>query len=80
VARVHFGSALQRHTGGVEQLDVDAPRVHELLQQLVARYPGLREQLEQMAVAVDGEIYGDAAYRKLSPESEVHFVPKIGGG
>jgi molybdopterin converting factor small subunit len=80
LARVHFGSALQRHTGGVEQIDVDAPRVQELLQALVARYPGLKADLEQMAVAVDGEIYADAPYRKLAPHSEVHFVPKIGGG
>ena len=80
MAQVHFGSGLQPHTGGVERIDLDVPRVREMLQELAERYPGIEVQLEQMAVAVDGQIYNDAPYQKLVPTSEVHFVPKIGGG
>ena len=80
MATVHFGSGLQRHTDGLEKLELDAPRVRELLQALVDRFPGLASQLEEMAVAIDGDIFNDAPYHKLRPDSEVHFVPKIGGG
>ena len=80
MAQVHFGSGLHPHTGGVERIDLDVPRVRELLKELAERFPGIEAQLEQMAVAVDGQIYNDAPYQKLAPGSEVHFVPKIGGG
>jgi hypothetical protein len=31
-------------------------------------------------VAVDGEIYNDAPYHALEPDSEVYFIPRIAGG
>jgi molybdopterin converting factor small subunit len=80
VAVVHFSNMLTRHTGGVEQLTVDAPRVHELIAALVARFPGLALELEQLAVAIDGDVRPDAAYEPLWPQSEIYFVPKIAGG
>ena len=80
MATVHFGSGLQPHTGGVEKIDLDAPRVRELLAALAERFPGIEAQLEHLAVAIDGQIYNDAPYQQLAPASEVHFVPKIGGG
>ena len=59
---------------------IEAPRVHELLQILTARYPELTTLLPQLAVAVDGEIYTDADYVPLTDTSEVHLVPRIAGG
>ena len=75
---VHFSSALMPHTGGVEQVTVDAPRVQELLAALITRFPGLG--LGDLAVAIDGEVHQDAAYERLSPLSEIYFVPRIAGG
>ena len=77
---VHFSSTLTRHTGGLDQITMDAPRVHELLAALVARFPGLELELGQLAVAIDGEVRPDAAYEPLMPQSEIYFVPKIAGG
>ncbi len=77
---VHFSSALARHTGGVVQLTLDAPREQELLDLLTARYPGLLHELPELAVAIDGEVRPDAAYEPLMPTSEIYFVPKIAGG
>ena len=80
MATIHFSSGLARYTGGVEVLAVDAPRVRELVAALTERFPELTDPLEIMAVAIDGAILHDADYARLSPESEVHFVPRIAGG
>jgi molybdopterin converting factor small subunit len=80
MAVVVLGSGLRAITGGEERVQVEARRVKELIDALVARWPALAEPLGQMAVAIDGEIHGNAAFRPLRPDSEVHFVPKIGGG
>jgi molybdopterin converting factor small subunit len=77
---VHFSSLLARHTGGVEQITIDAPRVAELVAALVERFPGLALELEELAVAIDGEVRPDAAYEALTPQSQIYFVPKIAGG
>ena len=80
MARVHLSSTQSRHTGGVTQLDIDAPRVKELLGILTALYPGLDAELHDLAVAIDGEVRPDALYEHLLPNSEIYFVPKIAGG
>jgi molybdopterin converting factor small subunit len=80
VATIYFSSGLAAHTGGVESLSIDAPRVRELLEAVVERFPSLREQLELMAVAVDGQVHQQADYLPLSGDSEVHLVPRIAGG
>jgi hypothetical protein len=69
-----------RHTGGLQQITMDAPRVKELLAALVAQFPGLEHEIEELAVAIDGEVRPDAAYEPLTPLSEIYFVPKIAGG
>jgi hypothetical protein len=33
-----------------------------------------------MAVAIDGQIYQDPFLEPISPNSEVFFLPRIGGG
>ena len=80
MAVVHFSSTLARHTGGLHQMTLDAPRVLELLASLVARFPGLEHELEHLAVAIDGEVRPDAAYETLTAHSEIYFVPKMAGG
>ena len=80
MAVVVMSSGLLAYTGGEERLRIDAKRVKELIDALVTRWPALEEPLSQMAVAIDGEIHGSALFRPLKPDSEVHFVPKLGGG
>jgi hypothetical protein len=71
---------LTQFTGGASVVDIDAPRVAELLTRLAERFPDLAPQLAEMAVAIDGEIYQDPGYQALRPTSEVHLVPRIAGG
>jgi hypothetical protein len=80
VATVHLPSGLARLADGVESVSIDAPRVPELLAALTARFPALADQLDEMAVAIDGEIYSDPGYQLLRPDSDVHLVPRIAGG
>jgi hypothetical protein len=80
MATIHFSSELSAHTGGLEAVVIAAPRVHELLEAVVSRFPDLAPMVGAMAVAVDGEIYQDADYVPLQPESDVHLVPRTVGG
>jgi molybdopterin converting factor small subunit len=81
MATVYLPSEMKQRTGGVEMVVIDAPRVQELRLELVRRFPALGAALlEQMAVAIDGEIHNDADYLEVKADSEVHFVPRIAGG
>jgi hypothetical protein len=80
MATIHLSHDLAEHTGGLDAIEIDAPRVHEMLVALAARFPGLDGIVREMAVAIDGEIHQDATYHALEPDSDVHFVPRIVGG
>jgi len=80
VARIFFSSGLAPYTGGVESIDIDAPRVSELLQAVREQFPALTEPLALMSIAVDGVIYQHPDYVGLDATSEVHLVPRISGG
>ena len=80
MATVHLPSGLARYTGGVETVDIDAARVPELIAALRDRFPQIAEQIGEMAVAIDGEIYADPGYQPLRADSAVHLVPRIAGG
>ena len=80
MATVHLSNQLREHAGGVETIEIDAPRVHELIVALLDRFPALAGAVEEMAVAIDGEIHQEAAYQPLAPASDVHFIPRMAGG
>jgi sulfur-carrier protein len=81
MARVFLSNNMLSGTGGLDVVTIDAPRVHELILELVARFPRLTpDMFERLAVAIDGEIHNDADYLPLRSDSEVHFVPRIAGG
>ena len=80
MATIHFSGDLTTHTGGLEAIVIAAPRVQELLDAVVERFPGLAPIVCEMAVAVDGEIHQDADFVPLKPDSDVHLVPRTVGG
>ena len=80
MATIYFGSGLAQHTGGVDSMTVDAPRVHELLQAVIERFPGIQDPLDLMAIAVDGVVHTHADFIPLTDKSEVYVVPRIAGG
>ena len=41
---------------------------------------GRHSRIRRAAVAIDGEIYNDPLLEAVEPDSEVHFLPRVGGG
>ena len=80
MATVLFGRDQQRWVNGDASVEIDARRVADLVEALYARYPELQGKLDDVAVAIDGDIHNDARYVPLAPDSEVQFVGQIAGG
>ena len=81
MARVVLNGNLRQLTGGQGEFELDARDVRTLFKQLGERYPELAPHLEEgIAVAIDGAIYQDALFARIGPDSEVHVIPRIGGG
>ena len=81
MVHVVASSELTPFTGGLEAFDVEADTVRRLIKALDQRFPGLGAFIDRrMAIAIDGEIHQDAWTTPLAPDSEVYFIPKIGGG
>lgn len=81
MAHVVLPRSLAEHTGGLLELDVPGDTVRALIAGVDARFPGVGELLAgRMAVAIDGEIVGDPFLEAIDRDSEVHFLPPVGGG
>ena len=80
MAQVYFPTALQRLTGGLEECEVQASTVRELVSRLEDLFPGIGEQLVSAAIAIDGDIVPGPWLERLEPETEIHFLPAISGG
>lgn len=81
MTHVVLTGALRQFTGGRSEFDLEAKNVRQLLRQLGEQHPALQPHLEEgIAIVIDGEIYQDALLEPIPPESEVHLIPKIGGG
>ena len=81
MAQVTLIGNLRQFTGGVTQLSVDARTVRQLFKKLAELHPALAPHLENgLAVAIDGQIYQDALFQEIAPDSDVHILPQIAGG
>ncbi len=81
MAHVTLTTSLTQYTGGVGTLEVDASSVQRLLRLLGERFAELKPHLEAgVAVAIDGQIYQDALFQEIRPDSDVHILPMIAGG
>ncbi len=81
MAIVVLPPALRAAVEGSERVQVKAKNIRELMSALKERFPLLEEALDAgPAVSIDGEIIADPFLEKLEPDSEVHFLPQIGGG
>ena len=81
MARVLLSGTLKQLAGGASEIVVDARDVRQLLRELGGRYPALAPRLESgYAIAIDGQIFQDAWFAPIGPDSEVHLVPAIRGG
>jgi sulfur-carrier protein len=81
LARVVLSGTLKDLAGGTAELELEARDVRQLLRALGERFPELAPHLnEGYAIAIDGEMFQDAWFAPIEPDSEVHLVPAIRGG
>ncbi len=87
MATVFIPTMLQKMTGGIKKVDFQAKNLRQVIEELDRLYPGMKDRLVEdgairsnLAVAVDGEIARMGLLEKVAENSEVHFVPAIGGG
>jgi molybdopterin synthase sulfur carrier subunit len=85
--RVFIPPLLKPLTAGEEIVEVNAKNVRQVIDELDNRFPGIREKLcgedelkPGLTVAVDGNVSSLGLLQKVGDDSEVHFLPAIGGG
>jgi len=87
MATVVIPALLRKFTGGVERVEVPGKSIRELVRRLGERFPGIDQQLLEdgdirgsIAVSIDGEIATGGVLDTVAENSEVHFIPALGGG
>tara|TARA_B100000745_G_C20059155_1_gene361335 strand:+ start:358 stop:624 length:267 start_codon:yes stop_codon:yes gene_type:complete len=78
---------LQSLTSGVKDLWIDARNIEEVVGILEKQFPGMSDRLlvegnlvSTVVVSVDGQVSRLGLLERVQDESEVHFVPNMGGG
>ena len=87
MATIYIPPSLQTLTDGLEKVELEALRVSDAVQVLEQRFPGIESRLCEGAqlspglqVTVDGSLRGLGLLCRLNQDSEVHFLPALGGG
>ena len=87
MATVFIPSLMRKLTDDRETVVVPGSTVREIINNLEAEHPGMKDQLVDkfrlkgnITVAVDGELSPLGILEKVGEDSEVHFLPAIGGG
>ena len=87
MALVFIPAQLRGLTGGEAQIELSAGNVREVVEVLETRFPGIKERLCQgdelapgLQLSIDHVMSSRGLRAKVSPQSEVHFLPAFGGG
>ena len=87
MATIFIPTMLQKMTDGAQKVDMEVRNVRQVIERLEELYPGIKERLLEdgdiapnIAVAIDGDVAIMGLLQRVGENSEVHFVPAIGGG
>ena len=87
MAMIFIPTMLQKMTDGTQKVDMEARNVRQVIERLEEIYPGIKDRLLEdgdiapnIAVAIDGDVAIMGLLQRVGENSEVHFVPAIGGG
>ncbi len=61
-------------------LEIAADNYQQLLNALKKQYPELAEQVANMALSIDGQIYQNPFVEAISDCSDIVFIPPIAAG
>ena len=79
--RLSLSGPLRAAAGNRAEMEIEATTIRELLDRLSEDYPKLKPLLEKgVAVSINGQIYRNAWYQPIPPESDVHLLPPLAGG
>ena len=83
---VFIPAPLRDLTGGLAEVELEAVSLGEVIARLEARFPGIKDRLcddDQLSPALQASINHVMTRQmrsEVGPDSEVHFLPAIGGG
>ena len=86
---VWIPTIMQKLTAGIQVVQVEGSTVRQIINNLEVLYPGTKarlydpeedELLPGVAAIVDGDVTQLGLLEKVNEDSEVHFLPAIGGG
>ncbi|MEE2948981.1 MAG: MoaD/ThiS family protein [Chloroflexota bacterium] len=87
MATIFIPTMLQKMTDGAQKVDMEVRNVRQVIERLEEIYPGIKDRLLEdgdiapnIAVAIDGDVAIMGLLQRVGENSEVHFVPAIGGG
>ena len=89
MAEVWLPTYMQSLTGGLQRVQAGGRNVRQIIDDLEQQYPGLKAMLYDeeeenltpgIAVVVDGDASLIGVLERVRENSEVHFLPAIGGG
>ncbi len=87
MATIVIPALLRKFTKGVERVEVPGRTVRDLVRNLEEKFPEIAGQLVEngdvkpsIAVSIDGEIGTGGLIDTVRDDSEVHFIPALGGG
>ena len=87
MATIFIPTMLQKMTDGAQKVDMEVRNVRQVIERLEELYPGIKDRLLEdgdiapnIAVAIDGDVAIMGLLQRVGENSEVHFVPAIGGG
>ncbi len=79
--------AMRNLTGGRDRVRVAGSTIRQVMDNLDEEHPGMKkvlchddEIMPGIAVVVDGETTTMGLLERVEEDSEVHFLPAIGGG
>ena len=80
---------MQHLTGGQQQVHVAGQTIRQIIDNLERAFPGLKTELYDeeedvvmpgIAVVIDGETSQLGLLEHVREDSEIHFLPALGGG
>ena len=81
MVKVLLPGPMRTAAGGQSEVELEAATIRELFDRLGAEYPKLKPVLDKgVTVAIDGELYQDALFQSIPPDSEVVILPRMAGG
>ena len=85
--KVFIPPSMRALTGNEGIVDVDGATLGQVLEHLEQRYPGIKERICQgnsirpgLAVAVADSIATLGLFQPTDADTEIHFLPAVGGG